>query len=126
MNLRRPFKEQSTAWKEVKTNWLVMATTRTILVLNAASIVSILALWSKLPPLVPLWYSRPWGADQLTHPLWLFILPIGSLLLYVSNVFISMFFMAEYLIFTQMAFLTSLLVSFLSFVALVKILTLVI
>jgi len=27
------------------------------------------------PPQVPLWYSRPWGEEQLTSPIWLLILP---------------------------------------------------
>jgi hypothetical protein len=29
-----------------------------------------------LPPLVPLFYSRPWGEEQLVNPLWLW-LPLG-------------------------------------------------
>lgn len=31
--------------------------------------------WAKLPPLVPLWYSRPWGEDQLARPVWLWVIP---------------------------------------------------
>ncbi|HBC72372.1 MAG: hypothetical protein UX91_C0001G0079 [Candidatus Amesbacteria bacterium GW2011_GWB1_47_19] len=29
----------------------------------------------EIPPEVPLWYSRPWGGEQLAKPVWL-ILPI--------------------------------------------------
>lgn len=27
------------------------------------------------PPEVPLWYSQPWGQDQLTTPVWLWLVP---------------------------------------------------
>jgi len=112
-------------WEQIKNNWLIQATSRAVFFLNAASVICIAARLTSLPPLVPLWYSRPWGADQLTHPLWLFILPAGSMALYVVNRAIGVYLTAEYLIFTQMAFLTSLLVSLLSFIAVVKILFLV-
>lgn len=29
-----------------------------------------------LPPEVPLWYSRPWGQDQLSSPYWLWLIPV--------------------------------------------------
>ncbi len=125
MDIKLTFQKQTATWKQVKTNWLIRAASRIVLALNLASVISILALWGKLPPAVPLWYSRPWGVDQLAHPLWLFMLPAGSILLYAVNLLLTVFVTTEYLIFTQMAFLTSLLVSFLSFVAVIKILSLV-
>lgn len=112
-------------WEHVKNNWLIHAVSRAVIVLTTASVICILARLTSLPPLVPLWYSRPWGTDQLAHPLWLFILPVGSLLLYVVNRAIAVYFTAEYLIFTQMIFLTSLLVSFLSFMVVIKVLFLI-
>lgn len=36
--------------------------------------------WRQLPPLVPLWYSRPWGQDQLAPTWQLGILPLGGLI----------------------------------------------
>jgi hypothetical protein len=126
MNIPQTFHKQSETWQNIKTNWLIRAVNRVVLVLNIASVICIAAFWNRLPPLIPLWYSKPWGADQLAHPLWLIILPAGSILLYFLNLGVTIFFTAEYLIFTQVAFLTSLLVSLLSFVALIKILSLVI
>lgn len=32
--------------------------------------------WRSLPPEVPLWYSRPWGQEQLASPYWLWLVPI--------------------------------------------------
>lgn len=31
--------------------------------------------WARLPPVVPVWYSRPWGEDQLAKPVWLWAIP---------------------------------------------------
>jgi len=42
-------------------------------------ILLILFFWQKLPPEIPLFYSRPWGKEQLTTPFGLFILPSLSL-----------------------------------------------
>ncbi|TSC85277.1 MAG: hypothetical protein G01um101416_983 [Microgenomates group bacterium Gr01-1014_16] len=41
----------------------------------------VLVFLAKLPPQVPLWYSRPWGEDQLAQPVFLWIIPIGILIL---------------------------------------------
>ncbi len=101
-----------------------MVNTFVVLTVLGSGIV-IIWRWSLLPPLVPIWYSRPWGLDQLAHPMWLFLLPLGSLLWYVTNVFLAVYVTHEYLIFTQTLFLTSLVTSLLSFLALVKILFLV-
>ena len=109
----------------MKSNWLIQTVTRLVLIMNIFSLLYILIKFPKLPPLVPLWYSRPWGADQLVSPLWLFMLPLGSMVWYLINVAISMYLTREYLIFTQMVFLSSFLVSFMSFVTLIKILSLI-
>jgi len=37
--------------------------------------------WVKLPPLVPLWYSRPWGEEQLANPAFLWVIPAAILVL---------------------------------------------
>ncbi len=109
----------------MKSNWLIQTVTRLVLIMNIFSLLYILIKFPKLPPLVPLWYSRPWGADQLVSPLWLFMLPLGSMVWYLINAAISMYLTREYLIFTQMVFLSSFLVSFMSFVTLIKILSLI-
>ena len=113
------------SWAAVKSNWFIGLVHKFILILFMISMGMLLWRWRMLPPMVPLWYSRPWGADQLAHPYWLFILPVASLILYGINFLVSMYVTAEYLIFTQMLFLSSLIVSVLSFIALIKILFLI-
>ena len=113
------------SWDAIRTNWFISLTHKFILGLFFLSIAILLWRWRMLPPMVPLWYSRPWGTDQLASPYWLLVLPVSSVLLYGINFLIGMYVTAEYLIFTQMLFLSSLVVSLLSFIALVKILFLI-
>lgn len=41
--------------------------------------------WTKLPPVVPMWYSRPWGEDQLARPVFLWAIPAIVLVLGVGG-----------------------------------------
>jgi len=45
----------------------------------------ILLFWRKLPPEVPLFYSRPWGKEQLANPWSLFLLPGLTLVVLLVN-----------------------------------------
>lgn len=121
--LQSPKPTQS--WDRIKSNWIIQTVNKSIIFLIVISLGFIAWRWRSLPPSIPLWYSRPWGIDQLANPFFILILPLGSLVFYGINTLISVYFTAEYLIFTQILFLTSLLVNFLSFVALIKILFLI-
>lgn len=81
--------------------------------------------YPRLPPLLPLWYGKPWGADRLAHPLWLILLPAGSWVVIIINAIAARFLTRDMLIFTQIFALTSLLVAILSLVTLAKIIFLV-
>ena len=45
----------------------------------------ILIFWRKLPPEVPLFYSQPWGKEQLASPWMLLILPGLTLVVFLIN-----------------------------------------
>ncbi len=110
------------SWKILSSNWIITIVNKLVFLLFVSSIVLILWRWRQLPPQVPLFYSRPWGADQLAHPLWLFLLPLGSLFWYGANSLIAIYITHEYLVFMQTLYLTSLITSLLSFVTLFNIL----
>lgn len=116
---------QHTFWMNIKSNWLITLVNKLVIIFTLCSLALIIFRWGKLPPLVPLWYSRPWGTDQLAQPIWLFILPLGSLLLYFINLAVCVYFVAEYLIFSQVLFLSSFIITLLSLITLIKIIFLV-
>jgi hypothetical protein len=112
-------------WKELRRNRVIAIVNRLLLLLTLASLAAFVWYWRSLPPQVPLWYSRPWGLERLAHPAWLLLLPTSTLVWYALAVVMSAYITREYLIFTQVLLLTTLLGSFLSFITLMKIFLLV-
>ena len=55
----------------------------------------ILVSLGKLPPQVPLFYSRPWGESLLAAPAWLFILPGILLFILIINYAFAIFLVAS-------------------------------
>lgn len=45
----------------------------------------IFLFWRRLPPQLPLFYSRPWGGEQLSKPQSLLFLPVLSLIILFVN-----------------------------------------
>lgn len=66
---------------------------------------------SKLPPEIPLYYSKPWGEEQLAHPLSLFILPVGTLIWFIMTLFLISSQTYLYRIFSQLLLVFSAIVS---------------
>jgi len=88
-------------------------------------ILVILLSWQQLPPELPLFYSRPWGKDQLATPLSLFILPSLSLTIFLINlVFASLVAKEEQLLLKILEAATAIF-SLLSLVTIIKIVLLV-
>lgn len=79
-----------------------------------------LVYWTgQLPPLVPLYYSLPWGVDRLVAPLWLMSLPAAAVAVIIVN-FIGSFMLRE-IVLTRILSSTALLVSLLALITLTKI-----
>lgn len=50
-----------------------------------------LIFWTKLPPQVPLFYSKPWGEEQLMPPVFLLLpLALSGFFLLANTFFISL------------------------------------
>lgn len=114
-----------TAWQLLSKNWIISMVNKFVIIAIILSVVILIWRFKSLPPQVPLWYQRPWGEDQLASPYFLILLPVGSGIIYLANGIISIYHMKDHLVFTQILFLTSLVVTLLSFITLVKILFLV-
>ena len=57
--------------------------------LVVTSEILLLALHYKLPPQVPLWYSKPWSLSRLSEPFWLYLIPLSSFLILIGNNFLA-------------------------------------
>lgn len=66
---------------------------KTIFVINlviiGAQILLIFLSWNKLPPEIPLFYSQPWGTDQLAPGFMILLLPLLSLFVLFVNLSLS-------------------------------------
>lgn len=113
------------SWRQLQTNWLINIVGKIVVILGLVSLILLVWSWRGLPPTVPLWYSRPWGDERLASPWWLLLLPLGSFLWLGVNIIIATFIARDYPVFTRVLFLSSMLVSFMAFVTLAKIIFLV-
>jgi len=84
----------------------------------------IIIVWTFLPPQVPLFYTRPWGEEQLVHPANLFILPGLGLLVSLINLFILSFVPKEEKLISQILISLILVFNFLSLITLIQIIRL--
>lgn len=106
-------------------NWFVRSAQKLSLIAFVTSVILLLWRFSTLPPLIPLWYNKPWGADRLAHPLWLALLPLGNFLILIINAIAGRTLPHDMLMFNQVLAATAFLVAILSLVSLTKILFLV-
>lgn len=96
------------------------------LLLIIAMVAAIGVKWQSLPPEIPLFYSRPWGEDQLTERLFIFLLPGLSLVILVFNsLLIKLLLKKNLRFFADIGRLSSLASSILCLISLLKIIFLV-
>lgn len=86
----------------------------------------VLVKWSALPDQVPLFYSRPWGEEQLAQKPIIFLLPAISLAVFwVNNLLTGRFLKDKNLFWNQAGDFISLTVSLLCLISLIKIITII-
>jgi hypothetical protein len=117
-----PFEDSIRAYQD---NWLISLSHK----FSIGTIIISVFLWAvffhRLPPVVPLWYSKPWGEDQLTNPVLLLVLPIGSLFWYITSLIIMHYYTRENLLYSQILLGTTMIACILSFIIFCTIITLV-
>lgn len=84
----------------------------------------LIKVWS-LPPVVPLFYQRPWGQSQLGAPMQLFFLLLGALLVFGVNLSLSIKIHRTSALLCRILLWVSVLTSFLAATAVVRIILLV-
>lgn len=91
-----------------------------------AQLIVLIIFWQQLPPQVPLFYSRPWGQEQLVSPWGLSTLPLASLAIILANLVIASFIPLEEKPLGQLLIAMTAVFSFLCLFTLLKIIFLVI
>ena len=86
----------------------------------------ILTSFSKLPPEIPLFYSKTWGAQMLAPKLYLWILPAITLSIYLLNMLISRFLLFKDEFLKRALFITSAIVATAAFLGTSKIISLLV
>lgn len=77
------------------------------------------------PPQIPLFYSRPWGEEQLSTAAVLFVLPLGVLLVGFINIGVAGFLFEEFPFLARILVWSTNLISLLASITTFKIITLV-
>lgn len=98
-----------------------------IAVISQGVIGSIMLMWGirLLPPKIPLWYSKPWGEERLVSPFFLLLPMLTAVIVYLINHTIIAKSAHDHPMFARVLSLTSLLISILSAVIIVRIVTLI-
>ena len=97
---------------------------RLAIVFLVLQILIILIAWRWLPPQVPLFFSRPWGQEQLTNPIGLFFLPAFSLVIFLVNLTLTNFLTKQEKLVSQILDSVAMVFSLLLLVALIQIIRL--
>ncbi len=84
-----------------------------------------LFIYDTLPPEVPMYFSRPWGENQLTSPSRLFFLPLYCLLVWLLNYLFSVFYLRKSQLLSKLLLVFSLIFCLLTTVALINIIKIV-
>jgi len=96
------------------------------LFLLAAQILIIVSVWRFLPPEIPLFYSRPWGKDQLVSYPSIIILPVICLIVFFANTVVAQLAIKEEILVKKMLAVANLTFNFLILISLIQIIRLII
>lgn len=78
--------------------------------------------WPKIPPQLPLFYSRPWGREQLVSKNGFIVLPLSCLIFSLINLRMASFFFRKELLLSQILVWSSVVICILTSITLFKIL----
>lgn len=105
---------------------ILTARFRLAFIICVVQLVILFSFWQRLPPQVPLFYSRPWGTNQLTSPLGLLTLPGLSVAIILINLLIGRFIDQKEILMKQIISTAALVFNLLCLITLVQIIRLVI
>jgi len=87
---------------------------------------AVLGLWAKLPPQVPLFYSRPWGESQLVAKKWFLIVLLLFFIFLILNLRAASIFNKKEVLLAKIFLFTNLILCYLVTVTIFRIILIVI
>lgn len=99
---------------------------RLALVFWLGQVLLIFSFWRFLPTKLALFYSRPWGEEQLTTPMGLLIVPFLSLAILIINLLLASLAKEENNLAKKVLIITSTIFNFLGLVTIIQTVRLVI
>ncbi len=96
-----------------------------IIILLFLQLLAIVFFWKYIPPQIPVFYSYPWGQEQLVDKKLIFFFPIQLLLFLIINYFLSAFFFLKEKLLSKFFIFSLSLTAILLSVAFFKLLSLV-
>ena len=85
----------------------------------------LLFYWQRLPPVVPFFYSLPWGEEQLSSPFALILLITGAVFLYVLNALWALLIYKAHIFYMRILLISATLICVLTVITTVKIVFLI-
>lgn len=119
------FIKNNEIFESFKSDPSVKLTTKLSFLLLAFCLGLFVLTFKRLPPRVPLFYSLPWGEQQLSPTIGLLFLPLGMLLVAVLNSFFIMAILNKYSLAAKILTWITVALIFLTSVTLVKIIFLI-
>lgn len=116
------FAEEEFGLSKDKFSFLALALTFLAILLQVSLI---LFNWGKLPPQLPLFYSRPWGEEILASPVFLWILPALVFIFSAVNFWLLLFF-KENIFLRRVIFIFTLIFAFICSYAMTRLMFLIV
>jgi hypothetical protein len=91
-------------------------------IINGLELLILVIVWRFIPPQVPLFYSRPWGDEQLVDKIILFFIPAVSLVFNIINLLLGNYFLGKEKLLAKFFIFTNFLINLLLIITLVEIL----
>lgn len=112
-------------FREMKYDKYFTITSRLMLVLIPLTLVFLIWSWPRLPQQVPLFYSLPWGEEQLAPTLSLYILILGSGAMYALNIVLAVWVYNRWSFYSRMLLIGSSTATILAIITVIKIVFLI-
>lgn len=117
--------EEKNSNKDIFKNKIIKKYFKYSLFLISSSIIFAVFKFKDLPPEVPLFYSLPWGKKQLADKVFIFILPLSSILVLLLNLFLAKKIKEDFIIIKEILIIGAFLFSLILTITLLKIIFLV-